>query len=194
MSRLQHVSPEAATGQAKELLNAVKGKLGMIPNMTQVMAIAPSVLDGYLSLSGALSKGSLPPKTREHISLAVGEANSCNYCVSAHSAIGKSVGLTAEQILDSRRGTAVDPKADAAIQFARQVLETRGQVSNADLSAARAAGLDDPALAEIVANVALNVFSNYFNNVAETEIDFPKAAPLNRESASACGTEACHVR
>lgn len=178
MSRLHQIAPEVATGKAKELLDAVKGKLGLVPNMTRAMANAPAVLDGYLSLSGALGKGSLPAKTREQIALAVGQANGCDYCLAAHSAIGKMVGLTADQILDSRRGTSVDSKNDAIIRFARQVVEKQGRVTDADLADARIAGLDDAAVAEIVANVALNIFTNYFNHVAETDIDFPKAEPI----------------
>src|SRR3954470_13315981 len=107
MSRLTQLDPEAATGRAKELLGAVKSKLGLVPNMTRAMANAPAVLDGYLQFSGALNKGSLPAKVREQIALAVSQVNGCDYCLSAHSAIGRMVGLTAEQIRDSRLGTAV---------------------------------------------------------------------------------------
>ena len=101
------------------------------------------------------------------------------YCLAAHSTIGKMVGLSADQIRDSRLGTAVDPKTDLLLRFARKVTESRGRVSDWDIKEVREAGLDDGAIAEVVANVALNVFTNYFNNVAETEVDFPKAAELN---------------
>ena len=179
MSRIHSINPESATGKAKELLGAVKAKLGLVPNMTRAMANAPAVLDGYLSFSGALGQGtSLTAKQREQIALAVGQANECDYCLAAHSTIGKMVGLSAEQILDSRRGTAVDPKSEAVISLARKLVAERGRVSNADLAEARAAGLDDADIAEIVANTALNIFTNYFNHVTETEIDFPKAEPL----------------
>ncbi len=178
MPRLHQIAPEAATGKAKELLDAVKGKLGLVPNITRAMANSPAVLEGYLGLSGALGKGSLSAKSREQIALAVGQANRCDYCLAAHSAIGKMVGLTPDQILDSRRGTAIDPKTDAVIRFARKVVDERGQVSDADIAEVRAAGLDDGAIAEVVANVALNIFTNYFNHVAETDIDFPKVEPI----------------
>ena len=117
-------------------------------------------------------------ETDEQIALTVGEVNGCDYCLAAHSTIGRMVGLTAEQIMDSRRGTAVDPKAEALVVFARRVVDERGRVSDLDLANARAAGLDDAALAEVVANVALNLFTNYFNHVAETDIDFPKVEPI----------------
>jgi uncharacterized peroxidase-related enzyme len=178
MSRIHQINPQSATGKAKELLDAVQSKLGLVPNMTRAMANSPAVLDGYLSLSGALSKGALSAKSREQIALAVAQANECEYCLAAHSAIGKMVGLSVDQILDSRRGTSVDPKTDAIIQFARQVVDQRGLVSDANIAQVRAAGLDDGAIAEIVANVALNIFTNYFNHVAETVIDFPRAEAL----------------
>ena len=183
MSRINQLNPEAATGRAKELLGAVKSKLGLIPNMTRAMANSPAVLDGYLQFSGALSKGTLSPKVREQLSLAVAQANGCDYCLAAHSTIGKMVGLTPEQIRDSRLGTAVDPKADALIRFALEVVRTRGQVSDAALADVREAGFDDGAIAEVIAHVALDVFTNYFNIVAQTDIDFPKAPELTPEPA-----------
>ncbi len=179
MSRIHSIDPQSATGKAKELLEVVQSKLGLVPNMTRAMANSPAVLDGYLSLSGALSKGTLSAKSREQIALAVAQTNECDYCLAAHSAIGKMVGLSVDQIMDSRRGTSVDPKTDAVIQFARQVVDQRGLVSDANIAQVRAAGLDDGAIAEVVANVALNIFTNYFNHVAETEIDFPRAVALD---------------
>ncbi len=182
MSRLNQIAPETATGRTKELLDAVKGKLGLVPNMTRAMANAPAVLEGYLEFSGALGKGKLPARSREQLALAIGQANGCDYCVSAHSAIGKMVGLTAEQVRDSRLGTAVDSKDGVLIRFARKVLESRGQVSDDDIRQVRDAGFDDGAIAEVVAHVALNVFTNYFNSVAHTDIDFPKAETLRASS------------
>jgi uncharacterized peroxidase-related enzyme len=184
MARLTQISPADASGKAKELLDAVKGKLGLVPNMTRAMANAPAALDGYLQLSGALAKGTLPARAREQIALAVAQANECDYCLAAHSAIGRMVGLTADQIRDSRLGTAVDPKADALIRFARKVVDTRGGVSDADLDEIRATGFDDAAIAEVVANVALHVFTNYFNRAADTDLDFPAAPELEPEGAT----------
>ncbi len=178
MSRLNQIAPDAAPAKAKELLDAVKAKLGLVPNMTRAMANAPAALSGYLQFSGALSHGALPAKSREQIALAVAQANGCDYCLAAHTAIGKMSGLTADQIRDSRAGTAVDPKVDALLRFARQVVDAKGRVSDRDLQTIREAGYDDGAIAEVVAHVALNVFTNYFNNVAETDIDFPRAEPL----------------
>lgn len=180
MSRIHAIEPSEATGRASELLAAVKSKLGLVPNLTKVMATAPAVLEGYLGLSGALAHGTLPPKIREQLALVVGEANGCDYCLSAHSLFGKKLGLTEAQLLAAREGRSDDTKTAAALHFARQVIAARGKVSDADLAAVRAAGYGDGEIAEIVGHVALNTFTNYVNNVAETEIDFPKAQSLSR--------------
>lgn len=176
MSRLTPIQPERATGKAKELLDAVQAKLKITPNMTKVMANSPAVLQGYLGFSGALAAGTLEAKLREEIALAVGEQNSCQYCVSAHTAIGKMTGLTDAEIESARRGHATSPKNAAALQFARQLVAKQGRIGNADVDAARGAGLSDAEIAEVIAHVALNIFTNYFNNAADVEVDFPKIA------------------
>src|SRR5271165_5906344 len=168
MSRLTQIAPDTATGKTKELLDAVKSKLGLVPNMVRAMANSPAALNAYVQFSGALAGGSL----------AAGQVNECNYCLSAHSALGKMAGLTPDQIRDSRQGTAADGKTDALLHFARKLVETRGQVSDGDVDAVRQAGFTDGEIAEAVANVALNIFTNYFNHVAATDIDFPKADAL----------------
>jgi uncharacterized peroxidase-related enzyme len=183
MSRLNQLVPDAAGGRARTLLETVKNKLGLVPNMTRAMANAPAALEGYLQFSGALGKGTLSARAREQIALAVAQANGCDYCLAAHSAVGKTVGLTDEQIRDSRLGGAVDPRADTLIRLALQVLETRGKVSDAALAEVREAGFDDGVIAEVVANVALHVFTNYFNNVARTDLDFPRAPELAPQAA-----------
>ncbi len=196
MSRIETVNPAQATGKAKELLDGVKAKLGMAPNLMRVMANSPAVLDAYLKFSGALGDGVLGAKTREQIALAVGQANSCDYCLSAHSAIGKMVGLTPDQIRDSRLGTAVDAKANAILRFATALVEKRGLVSDQDIGSVRSAGASDAEIAEVVANTALNLFTNYVNHVAQTDIDFPVAAKLEVAATSAscgCHDDACNV-
>jgi uncharacterized peroxidase-related enzyme len=180
--RITAIPLETATGRAKDLLDAVKHQLGLVPNMTRAMAYSPAALDGYLQLSGALAKGALPAKVREQIALAVAEANGCDYCLAAHSAVGKAVGLTGEQLRDARRADPVDPRTAAVVRFARRLVDTRGRVTDAELAAVRAAGWDDGTIAEVVANVALNIFTNYFNEVAEADLDFPKAPELSPPS------------
>ena len=178
-TRITPVNPAEAQPKAKELLAAVQAKLGMTPNMMRTMAQSPAVLEGYLSLNAALSGGVLPAKVREELALFIGQSNECDYCVAAHSLLGKMAGLQPNQLIEARRGSVEsDPLGHAALRFAEAVLATRGEVSDADLSAARSAGLDDARIAEVVAHVALNVFTNYFNRVAHTEVDFPKV-PLS---------------
>jgi uncharacterized peroxidase-related enzyme len=176
MSRLQAIDPSAATGKAKDLFDAVKGKLGMVPNMTRVMANSPVVLESYLSFSGALSGGLLDARTREKLALLTAQQNSCDYCLSAHSAIGKMVGLNDTEIVASRNGNGSDPKATAALIFAKHVLDAKGQISDEELSTVRDAGFSDGEISEIIAHVALNVFTNYFNIATAVDIDFPKVA------------------
>lgn len=191
MTRIQAIAPEHATGKAKELLNAVNGKLGMVPNMARTMANAPSVLDGYLAFSGSLAKGALSAKVREQIALTVAQRNRCEYCLAAHSTIGKMVGLSEEQILDSRQAKAVDSKTEALLRFAGRLVDNRGRISDIELNELRNLGVDDSTVAEVVANVALNIFTNYFNHVSETEIDFPKVAPLSVDTEPCASSGAC---
>ena len=174
MPRITPVDPATADPAVKATLSAVKTKIGMVPNLFSTFARSPAVLNGYLALSDALGAGALTAKQREIVALAVGQANECHYCVSAHTLLAKSAGLSPEAIRKARDGKASDVTDNAVALFARRVVETRGQVSNADLAAAHSAGLDDARIVEVIAGVAINVFTNYTNNVAQTEIDFPK--------------------
>ena len=164
---------------AQPLLEAVKKQLGTVPNLFRVVSNSPAALEGYLGLSGALSKGRLPAATRERIALAVAEINGCTYCLSAHSFMGKTLAkLDDAEILANRHGHSNDAKADAAVQFAAQVTKARGHVGDADLAAVKLAGYDDAQIVEIVLHVALNTWTNYLNEVARTVVDFPVAAAL----------------
>lgn len=176
MSRLQAINPKEATGKTKELLDGIETKLGMTPNLMRTLANSPAVLEAYLAFSGALSKGLLPTRLRQQIALTVAEANGSTYCLAAHTAIGKMVGLSEENILDSRQGVSPDSQVHAALQFVRQMVEKRGWVRDTDVWRLRKRSYGDAEISEIVANVVLNIFTNYFNQVAETEVDFPKVA------------------
>jgi len=148
----------------------------MTPNLMRALANSPAALEAYLSFSGALAGGSLPAKLRERIALAVSEQNACQYCVSAHTAIGRMAGLTDGEIEQAREARSDSPKDAAALAFARQVMAGQGRVSDADFAAVRKAGFGDGEIAEIIAHVALSIFTNYFNTAAEVEVDFPKVA------------------
>ena len=173
MARLHTVDPKEATGKAKELLDSVQKQLKMVPNLMRVLANSPAALDAYLSFNEELSHGSLSPKLRELISVVVAEENSCEYCLSAHTAISKMVGMKEEQILGSRKLDSGDVKIDAALRFAKDVAAHRGQVDNSAVEAVKKAGYTDGEIAEIITNVGLNLFTNYLNNAVKTEVDFP---------------------
>jgi uncharacterized peroxidase-related enzyme len=163
-----------APAASQPLLEAVKKQLGVVPNLFRLVANSPAALQGYLGLSGALGKGALPAATRERIALAVAEINGCDYCLSAHTYLGKNLAkLDEAEIAANRNGASNDPKADAAVRFAAKVARERGHVNDEDLRAVKLAGYDDAQVIEIVQHVALNTWTNYINTVAETDIDFP---------------------
>jgi uncharacterized peroxidase-related enzyme len=176
MSRLATVDPATAEGQARTLLSKVERALGVTPNMMRAMANSPAVLDAYLQFSGALSKGSLPGRVQEQIALTAAVANDCGYCLAAHTVLGARAGLSPDDLVAGRSGQASDPKVEAALSFAKSIIASRGFVSDADLEAVRAAGYTDGEIGEIVAAVALNTFTNYFNSVGQTALDFPAVA------------------
>jgi uncharacterized peroxidase-related enzyme len=178
MTRIAPIDPESATGKVQRLLDAVHRKLGTTLNMTKAMAASPATLEGYLGLSGALGAGAISAATAERIALGVAEWNGCSYCLSAHSYLAENVAkLDAAEIERARRFESSDDDASAALRFARRVLYTRGGISEADVEAARAAGLSDAQLADIVGHVAVNVFTNYFNKAFDVEVDFPRVDP-----------------
>jgi len=173
MSRLTIPAREDAPAKSQPLLNAVEQQLGVVPNLFRLVGSSPAALEGYLGLNSALGR-TLDAKTRERIALAVAQANGCDYCLSAHTYLGLNLAkIDDAEIALNRAGRSGDAKADAALVFARKVLEARGHVSNSDLAEVRLAGFSEPQVIEIVASVALNVLTNYVNNVAETDIDFP---------------------
>ncbi len=166
-------SPEAA----RPLLNGVKAQLGSVPNLFRVLANSPAALGGYLGLNGALAKGALDARTRERIALAVAEVNGCGYCLAAHTYLGTNLArLDAAEIAANRAGRSNDAKADAAVRFAVAVAQARGHVGDDALEAVRGAGWTDAEILEITVHVALNTLTNYVNEVAGTEIDFPAVA------------------
>jgi uncharacterized peroxidase-related enzyme len=182
MSRIPTPATIAAAPAASQpLLEAVKKQLGIVPNLFRLVANSPAALEGYLGLSGALNKGALPAATRERIALAVAEVNGCGYCLSAHTYLGKNLArLDDAEITANRNGASNDPKADAAVRFAVKVVRARGHVSDDDVRAVKSAGYDDAQMIEIVLHVALNTLTNYVNEVAKTEIDFPPVRVAQR--------------
>ncbi|TVQ63099.1 MAG: carboxymuconolactone decarboxylase family protein [Phycisphaerales bacterium] len=178
MARLNVVNPEKATGKVKEIFDGpLKGKHF---NLFKGLANSPAALNFYLAMGGALKDAALSEKEREAIALAVGEANGCDYCVAAHTTLGKMAGLKEEQTLGARKGRVEgDAKLDALVRFATALHEKRGYVSDDDLKSFRDAGYNDGHVAEAVACYAQNVFTNYFNHVNESDIDFPAPPALS---------------
>lgn len=180
MTRLQTLNPETVNGKTADLFAAVKSQLGVIPNMMRTMGNSTALLEGYLNLSASLSKGTLGGKLGEQIALAVADENNCDYCASAHSYIAeKMLGMKPQIITASLTGESIDPKTDAALRFARVLVEKKGLVNDADVQSVRDAGYSEGEVGEIVGHVALNVLTNYFNNTANTEIDFPKVSVMS---------------
>ncbi|KAB8154510.1 carboxymuconolactone decarboxylase family protein [Kordia sp. TARA_039_SRF] len=175
-TRIETLNPETTTGEAKELFNAVQKKLGFIPNLIKVFGNSPATLKAYLSLGELAASGNFNNKFREQLALAIAEENSCDYCLSAHTAIGKMNGLTEEQTEASRQGLANDAKIQAGLQFAQSVTKNRGNVTSEEINAVKVAGYNDGDVLEIVLNVVSNTLTNYVNHIAETEIDFPVVA------------------
>jgi uncharacterized peroxidase-related enzyme len=177
MSRLSIPTVDTAPEASKPLLATVHKQLGVVPNLMKLVGHSPAALEGYLSFSGALAKGRLDAGLRERIALVVAEYNACDYCLSAHDYLGRNVArLSGDEIDASRDGRSGDARVHAALQFARRVAIARGRVSDADLANLLSAGFDEAEVIEIVAAVALNVLTNYINNVAQTTIDFPKVS------------------
>lgn len=178
MPRIQPVDQNSADSATADLLASVRKKLGTVPNIVATMAQSRAVAQAYLGFGQALSAGTLPARLREQIALVVGETNHCDYCVAAHTALGKGAGLTEAETCDARRATSNDDRERVALEFARKVVQDRGVVADADVERLRQSGYTDGEVGEIVANVALNIFTNYFNLVAGTEVDFPAARAL----------------
>lgn len=178
MARLKTINPETATGKTKELFQNVEEKLGVVPNMIKSFANSPAVLEAYLNFWDTLGKGVLPAHLKEQIALHVAEKNGCSYCVSVHCALSKSEGMSDQQVEDGRHGHSPDSKVDAALKFVRKVVDKRGQVLTEDIDHLRSAGYSDEEITEIIGNIVFTIFSNYFNNVAGTVIDFPPAPVL----------------
>jgi uncharacterized peroxidase-related enzyme len=173
VTRITPVDRATASDRVRKMFDAIQTQLGVVPNMMRTMAQSPAVLDAYLAFSAALHKGRLPAALQEQIALAVAEVNACDYCLSAHSVLGRGAGLSSDAIVASREGRASDQKAAAALQFARAIVERRGAATDQDIARLRAAGFGEGEITEIIAHVGLNVFTNYFNRAVDTEIDFP---------------------
>jgi uncharacterized peroxidase-related enzyme len=178
MSALPQINPAEATGEAAALLAELKKSIGSVPNMAKAMANSPALLKGWMGLSGALAGGVLSPAVRERISLATAEYNRCTYCLSAHTFLGKNVTkLDGDEIERARYAESTDPHAAALLTLSDAIARGRGSIDETTLKTARAAGVTAAEIAEVVGNLALNILTNYFNIVADTDNEFPLVTP-----------------
>ena len=174
MSRIKIVSDQAANAEQKSLFDAIHGQLGMVPNFLRVIGNSPVALKSFLGLYGIAGAGSLDPLTRERIALAIAEQNACQYCVSAHTAIGGNVGLSGEEMKTNRTGTSENAKAAVAVKFARSLAEHKGGVTNEEITEVRNAGYSDADISEIILHVGMNLITNIIGKAGHVDIDFPK--------------------
>ncbi len=177
MTNFTPVEPEAATGKAADLLAQVHKSLGLTPNMTKVMANSPALLQGYLALSGAVSDGVLTPAVRERLAIATAELNGCEYCLSAHTYIGANIAkVDADELAKAREGDSQDARVAALLKLSNTIAENDGDVDEVDIKTAREAGVTEEEIGEVVANLALNTLTNYFNVLAHVDNDWPVVA------------------
>ena len=178
MAYIRPIDRSQADSSINITLDAIKAKLGKVPNLFLTLATTPVALNAYVQLGDVVGRGKLNAKQREQIALTVGEANSCEYCLAAHSAIGDMVGLKPAQIAAAREARADTARDSAMLQLARAIIEHRGNVPTGELDTFKATGLSDGDVLEVLVNVVLNIYTNYANHIARTQVDFPAAAQL----------------
>jgi uncharacterized peroxidase-related enzyme len=173
MARIPLVDHASASGERKQLLDQIHQTFGATPAMFRAVAHSPAALKSMFGSFGALGKGSLPAKLGEQIAVVIANRNGCEYCLAAHTALGRKAGASADEIADAQVGKSADPKTAAALAFALELAEARGHVSEQAVAAVRAAGYSDEGIVEIIAHVALNLFTNYVNVALDVPVDFP---------------------
>lgn len=181
MSRVELIDPAAATGETKTVLDEINGAFGVTPAMFRAVANSPAALKMIWAGFGALGGGSLGAKLGEQIAVLVADRNACEYCLAAHTALGRKAGATGEEMSEAQAGRSADARTAAALVFAEKLVEDRAQVTDADVEALRAAGLSEEDIVELVAHVALNLFTNYVNVALGVPVDFPKVALLSHQ-------------
>jgi uncharacterized peroxidase-related enzyme len=179
MARVNAVTPDKADQEVKEIYGQLEKKMGKVFNIFLNMGNSPAVLKSFIALDEAVNQTSLNPKLREQIALVVAQTNQCNYCLSAHTAISKGKGLADQEIIQARHGQAKDPKSQAILKFAKSVVDKKGKVNNQDIASLKAAGINDKELVDIILVIIINIFTNYFNNITDPQIDFALAPEIN---------------
>lgn len=174
MSRIPLIDSTNATGERQALLAQIHGAFGATPNMFKAVANSTAALKSMWGAFGALGSGVIPAQLGEQIAVAVANRNACEYCLAAHTVLGRKAGATDDELSAAQSGQSADPKTAAALRFALQLVEARGQVSESDVQAVRKAGFSEEEIVEILAHVALNLFTNYVNVAFAVPVDFPR--------------------
>lgn len=174
MSRIATIENNTANAEQKELLDAIQGQLGMVPNFLKIFANSPVALRAFLGLHGVANAGSLDALTRERIALTLAQQNGCEYCVSAHTAIGRKTGLSGDEMAAARAGTSEDAQAAVAVKFARSLMDNKGEISTLELAEMRGAGYSESDIVEVITHVGMNFLTNILGKASRVEIDFPK--------------------
>jgi uncharacterized peroxidase-related enzyme len=179
MAHVNLVDPASSSAAVKPTLDTIKGAFGVVPNMFKAVANSPAALHSMWGSFGALGSGKLGARLGEEIAVAIANANHCEYCLAAHTALGRKAGASAGEMAAAQVGQSSDPRTHAALTFALKVVRDRAAVTDADVAALKAAGFDDEGVVEIIAHVALNLFTNYVNVALNVPVDFP-AVQLKR--------------
>jgi uncharacterized peroxidase-related enzyme len=179
MARIQPIQPQSASSSVKAKYEVANSALGALPNLVKTYGNSDAALGAFLGLYSATAESIFTHAVREQIALAVSQVNGCDYCLAIHTAVGRGAGLGKDDIEAARRGMAADARVNAAVKFAYSVAEKRGKVTDAEVEDLRLAGYSDKDIVDLVGIVILNFFNNFMNNVADTEIEFPRAAPLS---------------
>lgn len=182
MARVQLFTAENATNESKVVLAQINAAFGVTPAMFQAVANSPAALTSMWGSFGALGGGTLPAKLKEQLAVAIADRNGCEYCLAAHTALGRRAGASPDELALAQAGRSEEPKTAAALSFAIAIVERRGHLRDEELAAVRQAGFDDEAIVEIIAHVALNLFTNYVNVALRVPVDFP-AVKLRKAAA-----------
>lgn len=176
MSYINLANPANVNGSHKELFEQINGAFGTVPNMFKAIGNSEAALQAMFGFFGALGKGKLSKQLGEQVAVRIADINRCEYCLAAHTVLGQGAGATAEAMSAAQVGKSNDTRTQAALVFAEKVVKSRAQLSQADVTELKNAGFDDEEVAELLAHIALNIFTNYTNVAFDVEVDFPKVA------------------
>jgi uncharacterized peroxidase-related enzyme len=171
-----NIETQSVPAASQALLAQIQQAFGATPNMFKAVANSPAALQSMWAAFGALGKGTLGARLGEQIAVAIANRNRCEYCLAAHTVLGQNAGASAAEMAAAQAGQSADPRTAAALAFALKVVEQRAQIGDADVASLRKAGFSDGQIVEIMAHVALNLFTNYINVALDVPVDFPRVA------------------